>query len=105
MTKDIPEDKTYFKLPRNFICPECGRHTLWCEIDEWEIENGTPTETGIHVSCRNERRNDHWQYPYSSLLPLEHRVYEWTRQHVRIVESESKVRERWRAFEQGEPIK
>lgn len=102
----IPDDATYFKLPRQFVCPHCGRCALWCEIDEWEVGSGIPTETGIHVSCRNERRGDgHWQYPYCTLMPLEHQVYEWVRQHVRIVESEAKLYERLRAWNMGEPIR
>ena len=101
----LPDDNAYFKLPRNFVCPECGRHTLWCEIDEWEVETGIPTETGMHVSCRNERRNDHWQMPYVTLLPLEYRVYKWCLTNLRIVESEARVRERLRAWEAGEPIR
>lgn len=102
----IPDDKTYFKLPHQFVCPHCGRHALWCEIDEWEVESGTPTESGVHVSCRNERRGDgHWAMPYVTLLPLEHRVYQWCAANVRIVESEAKTRERLRAWNSGEPLR
>lgn len=100
----LPDDATYFKLPLNFRCPECGRRALWCEIDEW-LDDGIPTETGVHVSCRNERRGDHWNQPYISLLPLEHRVYRWCLTNVRIVESEAATRERLRAWNAGEAIR
>lgn len=102
----LPEDNTFFKLPRSFVCPHCGRRALWCEIDEWEIESGIPTETGVHVSCCNERQGDgHWAMPYVTLLPLEHQVYQWCAANVRIVESEAKLYERLRAWNAGEAIR
>lgn len=100
----LPDDNTYFKLPRGFVCPECGRWALWCEIDEWD-EDDSPTEAGVHVSCRNERRDDHWQMPYIDLLPLEYQVYHWCLTNVRIVESEARTRERLRMWNAGEPIR
>lgn len=105
---DLPDDKTVMTLPPLFVCPECGARALYVEFDEWELESGTPTEAGTHVSCKNEtgKRGDyHWQMPYVSLLPLEYAVYEWVSRNVRIVESESTTRARLAAWNAGEPIR
>lgn len=96
--------KTDFDIPKHIRCPHCGGRLL-LEVDEWLVESGEPTEAGCHVSCENETDGDgHWQMPYVTLLPLEHRVYLWARKHVRVVESEEEVREKLRAWNAGEPL-
>lgn len=100
---ELPDDKTYIKLPWQFVCPECDRRRLWVEFDEWE-DDGTPTRLGTHVSCRNERGGNHWTMPYVTLMPLEYRVAEWAAANVRIVESEATTRARLAAWNAGEPI-
>ena len=69
-------------------CPYCGERTLYLEFDEW-YEHGTPTETGVHVYCKNEDETDprdHSEMPYVRWMPVEHRAYRWCLDHVRIVE-------------------
>lgn len=97
---------TDFTLPDQFKCPYCQATGLHLEVDEWE-EGGIPTEEGCHVSCENESDDgpDHYEMPYVFMLPLQKRVYEWARQNIRITEDEEDIRKRWRAFEQGEPIR
>jgi hypothetical protein len=97
--------KTDFDVPDTIRCPHCGGR-LMLEVDEW-LEDGEPTEIGCHVSCVNETEawdDPHWQMPYVTLLPLEKEVYAWARKHVRVTETEEELRERVRAFEQGEPM-
>lgn len=88
--------KTDFTIPKHVaLCPHCrGDGKLMLEVDEWE-EDGTPTEEGIHVSCVNETddTNDiHYHMPYVYWLPLEDIVYRWAVKHIRVTESEEKLR-------------
>jgi hypothetical protein len=99
---NLPDDEAYTALPASFICPHCQTFPIYVEFDEWN-EDGTPTEAGTHVSCTNED-DDHWSLPYVTLLPLEVRAHQWAEKNVRIVESESKIRERLRQWNDGEPI-
>lgn len=98
--------KTDFDIPASIAtCPHCGSR-LMLEVDEW-LEAGEPTEAGCHVSCVNETddENDrHYDMPYVWWLPLEHKVYLWARQHVRVVESEEEMCEKLRAWNAGEPL-
>jgi len=101
--------KTDFEIPRRVaLCPHCrGDGKLMLEVDEW-LEDGTPTETGCHVSCVNETDspNDrHYYMPYVYWLPLTNIVYRWAVKHVRVTETEEETRDRWRAWEEGEPMK
>jgi hypothetical protein len=99
-----PRDKL-LTMPREYTCTECGGELL-VEFDEWFVDTGAPSETGVHVQCRNERDGDgHWQMPYVTLLPLQKRVYAWCAANVRLVESEAEARERLRAWNAGEAIK
>lgn len=100
---NLPDDKTWAQLPPSFVCPHCKAPPLYVEFDEWEVETGIPTETGTHVSCPNEEEDTwHWDMPYVSLMPLEHRAWLWAKDNVRIVESEAKARERLRQWNAGE---
>lgn len=100
--------QTDFKLPEQFKCPYCGSRDLWLEVTEWEADTGIPTEAGCMVSCgqeENESGPGHYYEPYVWWLPITMQVYQWARQHIAITESEAELRERWRAFESGEPIR
>jgi hypothetical protein len=94
-------------------CPYCDEYKLYLEFDETEMD-GTPTDFGVHVHCKNELDvddpnydpRDHAYEPYIHWLPVEARAYKWACQNIRITwESESELRERWQAFERGDPIK
>ena len=101
---ELPDDKSYTLLPTSFSCPECFAPVLHVEFDEWD-EHGVPTENGTHVSCDNEEAIPHWSMPYVDLMPLELRAYRWAARHVRIVESKTKVQERLRQWNAGEPMR
>lgn len=88
-------------------CPHNCGGTLHLEVDEWEAD-GMPTEAGCHVSCDGETEQEddpHWQMPYVTLLPLEHTVWLWAKDNIRIVPSEEETREKRRQWEAGEPIR
>ena len=71
-------------------CPYCGEYRLVIEIDEWDAETGIPTETGVHVTCRNEGRGDlrdHYDMPYVYWLPIQRRAARWVQRYVQIGES------------------
>jgi hypothetical protein len=102
--------KTDFDVPKHIRCPHCGGR-LMLEVDEWLSESGIPTEAGCHVSCVDAPEDSydihydiHYDMPCVYWLPLEHRVYLWAREHVRVMESEEETRERLRAWNAGEPL-
>ena len=102
---NLPDDKTLVTLPHTFICPHCHTPTLFVEIDEWE-DDGAPGEHGVHVSCLCESDDGaHWHMPYTDLMPVEGRAYQWCAANVRIVESEATTRARLAAWNAGEPIR
>jgi len=43
----------YYRLPKQFECPECGGRTLF-EVDEWSTSTGMPSAGGIRVLCEAE---------------------------------------------------
>jgi hypothetical protein len=99
--------KTDFEVPRDVaICPHCGGD-LYLEVIEWFIDSGEPTEGGCYVSCVDEDTNEalHERSPYIYMLPVAAKVYEWARNNVCIGPDEDELREKWRAFEAGEPMK
>jgi hypothetical protein len=101
--------QTNFAIPRTVaICPHCGG-ALYLEIDSWLADTGEPTSCGIHVSCENEpdwneEPDGHWEQPYITLLPLEHKVYLWAKDHVRVAESEGELRAKMADFVAGKPM-
>lgn len=97
---------TDFAIPRTVAsCPHCPG-ALHLEVDEWQ-NDGTPTEAGVHVSCDGETddANDaHWQMPYVYWMPLEMKVYEWARVHIRVTETEEEMRAKLADWNAGSPL-
>lgn len=100
--------KTDFDIPRNVAtCPHCTTGNLYLEVDEWETETGVPTEAGVHVSCDGETEQEddpHWAQPYITLLPLEHKVWLWAKDNVRVEESEDEELARLADWNAGKPL-
>lgn len=66
-------------IPRSVaVCPYC-QGDLSFEVEEWDAATGVPTETGVMVSCTNERdpQINHFDMPYVYWLPMTMQVYDW----------------------------
>lgn len=87
------------------VCPHCQEQTLYIEFDEYDTETGEPTETGVHVHCKNERDSQHDRHdymPYVFWMPLEMRAYAWCMQNIRIADHDD--RERLADWNAGKPL-
>lgn len=103
-----------YSIPTDIaVCPYCGSD-LFFDFDEYDLETGMPTESGLHVWCPADLADkiggDHDDMPYAYWLPVNMRVFSWLAQSQQLRDGIRKYREqqdrmRLDEWNSGRPIR